>query len=306
MRELKGVSAVTQLNIDVLYSDIPSPILLGKEVLAGRFDLQLGGGPQATILTLAHLGIPTRLGLFYGDDIQSKLGLIMLEEMGYRDYRNMNYNGGHPTVVTSVMSYPEDRAFLAYNELASDRDLSAEELYAFHKGSKICHAPANETVLKKLRDDGVRMILDVGWDEALSFDEKYRHILPYVEVFAPNDKEAMLITGANDVYTALKILAKEVNYPIIKTGKAGCIAMLDKTPVEIPAVSGFTCIDTTGAGDAFMAGLIFGMYQEWQMIDCIRMGNVLGGNAVTALGCLASRKTREQAMAIFNRHFGEV
>lgn len=298
-----NVSAITQLNIDVLYADIPSPVRPGEEVLAGQFSLQLGGGPQAVILTLAHLGVPTKLGLFYGDDIQSRLGLMMLSEFGYRDYQNLYRKSGHPSVVTSIMSYPEDRAFLAYNELAYSRDLSEDELYGFFSGADICFAPDNEAVLKKLRGEGVRMVFDIGWDEALRFDE-YRHMLPYVEVFTPNDKEAMLITGTQDALAALESLARDVACPVIKTGKDGCIAMLDGKPVEIPAVDGFTRVDTTGAGDAFLAGIIFGMYQGWEMIDCIRMGNVLGGNAVTALGCLAARKTREQAMRLFERHFG--
>lgn len=299
---MQTVSAVAQLNIDVLYAGFPGFPAMGEEVFSREFSIQLGGGPQVMIIALGNLGIPVKLGTFYTDDIQSWLGLKLLAEYGFTSYENLYEGSGHPTVVTSVFSFPEDRAFLAYNEQVNDSNLDEEKLYAFHKGSKVCFAPANLPVLRRLRQDGTILLFDTGWHEDLSL-AKYEAILREVDVFTPNDKEALKMTGAPDVQSALAILANYVRHPVVKTGENGCVTIVNGSILQIPAVAGFKPVDKTGAGDNFLAGFAYGLYQGWGIKECMQMGNILGGHSTTALGCLNARLDKQQAMALYQKYY---
>lgn len=297
-------SAIAQLNVDVLFSGFPGFPKPGEEVFAQDFSIQLGGGPQVMVLALAHLGVPTRLGTFFTDDIQSWLALKMLEDFGYHDYVNLyRREDGHPTVVTSVFSFVEDRSFLAYNEFATNKDLSEAELMAFFADAKVCFAPENPAVLKRLKENGTTLIFDTGWYDDLSLD-RYADILRHVDVFCPNDKEALKMTGAATIQDALRQLHAFVPYPVVKTGGKGCVALIQGQLVEVPAIAEFVKVDSTGAGDNFLAGVAYGLYHDWDILDCLRMGNVIGGHSTTQLGCLRATLNQAQAMDYFRKHYG--
>lgn len=53
-------------------------------------------------------------------------------------------------------------------------------------------------------------------------------------------------------------------------------------------------MDSTGAGDAFMSGLIYGIYQDYPIEQCICFGNVTGGTCVQHLGCLIGCVNEEE------------
>ena len=55
-------------------------------------------------------------------------------------------------------------------------------------------------------------------------------------------------------------------------------------------------VDATGAGDAFMAGFMYGLYHDYCPEDCIRLGNVTGGYCVQAVGCLTRFPTEEELL----------
>lgn len=300
---MHDVRAIAQLNVDILFSGFGGYPNLGEEVFARDFDIQLGGGPQTISLILHKLKVPTSFGTFYTDDIQSKLALELMKTYGYTSYKNLYRGSEHPTVVTSVLSFDTDRSFIAYNEGASENNLSDEELYAFLNGAKICFAPNNVSVLKRLRANGTIIVFDTGWSDDLSID-KYGHILPFVDVFTPNDKEALKMTGTNNPIDALMVLKEYVSNPIIKIGQHGCMSIINGEVVTVPAIDDFVCVDTTGAGDNFLAGVVFGLYHGWSLGKCMEMGNVTGGYSTTELGCLKANITYEKAMNFMEKYYG--
>ena len=72
--------------------------------------------------------------------------------------------------------------------------------------------------------------------------------------------------------------------PIVKLGRRGCIVKLDSKYIHVPGLK-FNTIDPTGAGDNFLTGLIYGLYHELPLVDCIRYGNIMGGLCTEVLGC---------------------
>ena len=65
------------------------------------------------------------------------------------------------------------------------------------------------------------------------------------------------------------------------------------------AVSELTMIKnflSTGAGDAFLAGFMYGIFYDYSLKDCIEFGNITGGKAVTAVGALSAYVTEKELL----------
>ena len=155
---------------------------------------------------------------------------------------------------------------------------------------------SNENVVRTLAANGSRILYDVGWSEGLSL-EALRPVLQYVTVFSPNEKEALKITGAGCAEDALLILAGEVEHPIVKLGAMGALLRKDGRTVHVPPAP-FVPLDSTGAGDAFLGGVAYGLSRGWDMERCVRLGNYTGGKATTEIGCLTARSSLEEFEAL--------
>lgn len=291
---LKGIKAIAAMNVDLIYSDFGALPQLGEEVYSNSFSLQLGGGPVVLPVTLSRMGIPCELGTFFADDTLSKLAKQLLEDEGFKDYKNLYKGEKSPVVVTSVFSFPKDRSFLSHVDVEPLKFLDEQVEYEFLKGAKIAFAPQNENAARQLHEDGTVLVYDVGWTDGMKISD-YEKILKYVDYFTPNDKEALQLTDTDNCAAALRALGEVVKTPIIKLGEQGCLALVNGRPLFVPAVEGLKVKDTTGAGDNFLAGFVYGVYNGCDLETCMKYGNVFGGYSTTEEGCYKARITKEIA-----------
>jgi sugar/nucleoside kinase (ribokinase family) len=82
----------------------------------------------------------------------------------------------------------------------------------------------------------------------------------------------------------------------VSLGSQGALAIRSDEVTAMPAFE-VDVIDTTGAGDAFTAGCIWGLLEHANDREVLRRGNLLGGLACTALGARAGLPSRDQALA---------
>ena len=75
---------------------------------------------------------------------------------------------------------------------------------------------------------------------------------------------------------------------VVKVDKDGCIGIDGNDYFFCPSLEQFKNVDSTGAGDAFLAGFIYGLFYDYPLKDCIEFGNITGGKAVTAVGALSA------------------
>ena len=285
------ITALNLITLDVIYSGIHRLPGLGEEIATTQLDLALGGGPVASLVTAGRLGAEIRLATCLGHDRFSEIARDLLEQecVPYQSFHTILHAGNSPVNVTSVMSLRgSDRSFLSYfpdTEFYTD---PSEEVFEFLKQGTYCIASApNADLFRRLRAAGCRVAYDVGWSDDLCV-EALADVLSSVYLFAPNEKEALKLTGADDPRRALLRLAEYVEQPIVKLGKDGAIFLRDGEIVHCPAFR-FQAIDTTGAGDAFLGGVVYGLAQGWDMDRCVKLGNYTGGKATTGVGCLTAK-----------------
>ena len=304
-------SGVGVLNCDLLFSGLDRLPVEGEELYAKGFELQLGGGLPATMIHLARLGVPVDFSTFLGRGGVSRLIGELLEQSGAR-YRNLYQGAGEPVTVTSVLILPTDRTFVSRCEEIVYTDAMKEALLAQLRGARVVRMGLELLdVYRRLKAENpaVILVLDESWREDLSLS-RYGDYLALADYYTPNEQEAAKITGAAAPERALEALAPYLAHPLVKVGARGCLiqeggktCLVPTLPLERPAV------DATGAGDAFIAGLMYGLYHGRPLEACVALGNVMGGVCVQHVGCLtghiAPKELEAKAQAILAKMDGK-
>lgn len=291
-------------NVDLLYEDMPKIPNVGEEIYTDKFSCQLGGGLPATLINIGRLGIEAK--------IATELGCDMFSEFASQQYRKnsvepMNIYKGDaiPLNITSAIILKGDRSFITYGKGSIEPDDEAKEsFYNMAHGAKICLMQPGGfiDVYKKLKSEGTLMVLDMGWDENMSV-EKYADLLETADIYTPNRKEALRITGAANENDAADALRKYFDRVIVKVDKDGCIGIDNGESFFVKSVEKFKNKDSTGAGDAFLAGLCYGLFYDYPLKDCIEFGNITGGKAVTAVGALSAYVTEKELLVLKEENY---
>ena len=289
-------------NVDLLYSGFERLADIGEELYCEDFSLQLGGGLPATLINLGRLGIETKIATELGNDIFSEFAKGKFVENGVAP-TNLYSGSDIPLNITSAIILPKDRTFYTYGKGTIEPDDNAlEQFYEIAKGSKICMMQLGgfAPVYKRLSDEGTILVLDTGWDDEMSF-EKYDEYLSLADYYTPNRKEAMKITGESTPEKAAQALKKYFDRVVVKVDADGCIGIDKGNEFFVPSVEEFINVDSTGAGDAFLAGFMYGLFYDKSLKECIEFGNITGGKAVTKVGALSGYVSEKELIEIRNR-----
>jgi sugar/nucleoside kinase (ribokinase family) len=261
-----------------------------------RIDLYVGGAVANTGMTLSRLGVPVGAIGCVGKD---SLGRIVMEELsGWAEGIWIHEDETRSTSATIVLVHPDgERTFISAvgaNAGLKEEHLPWEELVeagtrAIHLGYALLlpgldGAPMVRS-LKKARELGLLVSLDVTWVPDASWEDVFA-LLTYVDVFCPNLREAKAITGTDDpVEAAEALLAAGVREVVaITLGEGGCYVRPASSSGSHIAGRGAPVVDTTGAGDAFVAGMLAAWYKGHDWATAGRVANVAGGTATTKLG----------------------
>lgn len=289
-------------NVDLLYQGFDRLADIGEELYCKDFSLQLGGGLPATLINLGRLNIKTKIATELGTDIFSDFAKQKFAENGVSP--TDLYKGDKiPLNITSAIILPNDRTFYTYGKGSIEPDDNAlDTFYNMAKGAKICMMQLGGflPVYKKLKEEGTLLVLDTGWDDEMSF-EKYDEYLQTADYYTPNRKEALKITGADNEKDAARALKKYFDKVVVKVDADGCIGIDENDEFFCPSVSEFINVDSTGAGDAFLAGFMYGLFYDYSLKDCIEFGNITGGKAVTKVGALSAYLSENELLEYKNK-----
>jgi sulfofructose kinase len=119
-----------------------------------------------------------------------------------------------------------------------------------------------------------------------------------IPIFAEHVPSTM--TGINDPADALRALRKDLDGVLCVTlGVRGAMTLDGDQLVHVPAFA-IDALDTTGAGDVFRGGFIYGYFQGWPLEDILRFANAAAAVSCTKLGAMASVPSAEEAQRLIN------
>jgi sugar/nucleoside kinase (ribokinase family) len=286
----------------------------GDLVVTEDFLVQPGGCAANTAISLAKLGVPVSVAGKVGKDMFGDAIERDLQASGVSTsaLRCSSTHGTSKTVILSVIG--EDRRYI--HTIGANADFTVEDIsiplvmqaQVFALGG-YCVLPRLDPqriamLLNHMREQGVRTILDVVVPASTNHPtlDDLRPILPCVDVFVPNIEEAAILTGESDpVKQAELFLHAGCNIAIITRGEDGALLMSARETLEAPAFP-VEVVDVSGAGDAFVAGIIVGLLKQWSLADTLRFASMIGASACTQLGCTGGVFTRAEAEAYLQSH----
>lgn len=295
------VAGAGSVNIDLFYSGLPRVPGEGEEIYSEGFSVQIGGGVPATMANLGRLGVPTRIQTSLGSDMFSDFARRSFQEAGVTPVQ-LGDGTGMPLIVSTTMLTPSDRTFVSYTGRGPITDEMREQVYEHSKGAKLVEMQLDYLdVYKKLHAEGTKLVFDTGWDDDMSI-EKYREFLEIADYYTPNQKEALKITGADTPEAAAEVLSDFFEHVIVKLDADGCLIREQGKNHVVPSITEFAYRDSTGAGDAFLAGLLYGLYHEYTFAESVLFGNITGGKCITGVGCLAETCTEDELLALWAKY----
>ncbi len=280
------------LFIDLIMTGFPALPALGEEGFAAALGRETGGGVANTACGLAALGLRTTLFAIAGAD----------EVTWFRqrftargvDTSMLHVHPTDPTAITVAVSTPFDRIFYTYygpNTLLPGL-LARQDTRETLAGARHVHfafpvAPAMLADLAQfLRDRGTTTSIDVGWQEGWLSDPASLEALRHMDWFFPNEHEAERMTGESDPDRMLAWFRQRGTGVALKLGPNGSAATRGEECRVVPSIP-VTPLDTTGAGDCFNAGFLYGMLNGIPLDHCLRAGNICGALSTQSAGGIA-------------------
>jgi sugar/nucleoside kinase (ribokinase family) len=284
--------------------DLPARGTVG---LVDEISLRTGGCAVNTASALVRLGLEAAVAGKVGDDPLGDFLLASLDERGV-DRRGVLRDPAAPTSATvGLVGADGERTFLHLP--GANGALRREELddgllhagRALHlAGALVMTAldgePAAE-LLAAARAHGILTSVDVVHDATGGW-ARIVPCLPHADLFAPSLSEARAITGEREpARVAARLRGLGAGEVALKMGPEGCYASGEGFEGHVPAVP-VEAVDGTGAGDAFVAGLLYGKLAGLPFEDAVRLGNAAGALATTAVGASEGIRDLRETLAL--------
>ncbi len=260
-----------------------------EEAAVTGFKMSGGGSAANTIVGLTRLDLKTG---FIGKVASDTEGKFLLDEL---EREGVNINGvtvseiGRSGVVMGFIDLKGDRALyvdpgvndqLDFKEIDIDYISDTEFL---HLSSFVAEQPftAQKQLINEL--SAVKICFDPGAIYAIKGLNSNKPIIRKSYAVLPNEIEVNQLTGEDYQEGAKLFLKLGANLVAVKLGKKGCYVTNGKESHLIDAYK-VNVVDTTGAGDAFNAGFIYGLVNGKDLYTCGRLGNFVASRCVSAMG----------------------
>ena len=286
---------------DLIARPLLRPPAHGELQLVERIDVHLGGSAANTGAHLAHMGFRVGLASVVGDDALGGVVRNLLAANGV-DARWLAARGDTTSAATQVTVDGEgERTFV--HAVGALRFLAAEHIplrQARELGARIFHLagyfglPALEgedgapaaALFRQARELGYVTSLDGMWDATGRWVRLIGPVLPHVDIFCPSLNEAQRITGRDDPEGIIdRLLELGVRRLVALTmGPRGAhVGTREGARASLPPARVAT-VDSTGAGDAFVAGMLAGALRGDSVIAASCLAGAAGALATTAVG----------------------
>lgn len=141
------------------------------------------------------------------------------------------------------------------------------------------------TIFSQARAQGKIVCADLTKRKNQETLEEMKEAFALVDYLLPNDDEAMLLSGTDSTEAAAEaFFAAGVKHVILKCGRRGCYIRSREFTGYIAPEKTLVPVDTTGAGDSFVAGFLAGLAEERSLTECARLANACGARAVQVVG----------------------
>lgn len=296
MRKTSEVLIVGGYFCDLVFTGLPELPKLGHEVYSKEFHLIPGGVYNAAI-ALHRLGVDIVWPCRFGNDPFSQYvkKQAIHEGVDARYFSDLDHPSLH---ITAAFSFQDERAFLSYSDAEPEigyadliRKTNPQWIYL----TRLFIGKEVDELVKAGRSVDAKIFMDCQAHAYSIKEMQVQEALRAVDVFSPNRAEAEKLTGKSEMTKMLEMLAEFTPVVIIKDGANGSYLAHENKVLHQPAHP-VSVVDTTGAGDNFDSGFIFGQIKGFSMEKCLRIGNYCGGLSAQGFGGTSTSPTEKQVL----------
>ena len=273
--------------------------------------LATGGSAANTILGLSCLGASTGFIGKIGKDEYGNFFRENLEKNGIEDKLLLS---DLPSGVASTFITPDgERTFGTY--LGAAATLTADELspdmfkgysYLYIEGYMVQDHDMILRAIQLGKEAGLQICLDLASYNIVDAYKEFFTLLinKYVDIVFANEDEAKAFTGDGPL-AALDVLGKQCSIAVVKIGSEGSYIRKGTIDVKVDAIKVKNVVDTTGAGDYYAAGFLYGLTCGYSLDKCAKIGSILSGNVIQVIGTTISKKRWDEIKLKINEVISE-
>jgi ribokinase len=285
----------------------------GETLLGTGYRVDYGGKGSNQAVGCARLGAQVSFIARIGNDAFAEMALGLYREEKI-DVAHVRQTANAPTGVGFIIVEAASGKNCIVldpgaNELLTAEDVSQSES-AFDSSSVVLTqleipVAVAGAALSRGRAGGAITILNPAPVRLLPFS-----ILQMVDVLTPNETEANVLAGRSPdaalqreedaVDLARELIGRGVKQVVMTLGEKGALIVTASSVMHIPAVE-MSAVDTTGAGDAFNAGLATALARGTSLEAAVQFAVVTGGLAVTKEGVIPSLPSRDEVLGFYRQ-----
>jgi ribokinase len=295
------IAVVGSLNMDLVIRSprIPQP---GETILGSDFQTIPGGKGANQAVAAARLAAQVSMVGRLGNDAFARVLLQNLTESQVDcTYIQNDHKAATGVALIVVDDQGENSIVVASgaNMRVSAQDVTAAQSAITSAQVLVLQLEIPDAAVLRAaqiaRENGVMVILNPAPARELPSE-----LIPLVDVLVPNESEAYLLSGLHGAAqqavesAARRLLSKGAGAVVVTLGKQGAFATngeFDGVFVEAFQVN---AVDTTAAGDAFMAGLAVSLAEGHSLLESVRWGNACGALAAMRFGAQTSAPSRDE------------
>ncbi len=293
------------LNVDMLFK-VNQLAGAEQESFIENYTEACGGSAANTMVGLTRLGCKTGFIGKIANDREGKLQIDCFKNEGVDTNGIIESAKGKSGSVMGFVDKKGARALYVnsgVNDTIEPRELKweyASQTSFLHLSSFIGEKPfrAQKKLLGSL-PEGVKISFDPGSVYAQKGFSAIEPLIRSSYVLMPNAVELELLTGEDDYCKGADFMIEVgVKIVAVKLGSNGCYVTDGQERLRVEPFKVKT-VDTTGAGDAFCAGFLYGLIKNKTLYECGQLGNFVGSRSVTAMGARAGLPYAKDLEAFF-------
>ena len=290
--------------LDLMLYGLPDELPAERELLADKIAIRVGGSGAITAHNLAALGnsvgfITAVPGDDFGKLCQSELrsagvdlsSCVPVQELQtgvtvHLQHRRLRH----------MFTYAGATFHLAFEDLDLDYLSDARHFHMSSYYLQRALTPRIPDLFAKLKQAGLTISLDPNDDPSNVWDRQILEAIQFVDVLMPNEREACMLAGEEDLDSAIAVLRDLVPLLVVKRGADGAFAFRGSECWHA-SIHDTGVVDAVGAGDSFNAGFLHAWIRGWPIEKALAFGNRTGAWSASASGGTSAFRVAESVRA---------
>ena len=264
---------------------------ISKSVAGCPYSLSLGGSAANAVRAMARLGCKVGFIGKVGEDTTGEFYEQALRNIGIEPFMLRSEHRSGKCV--ALVSKDGERTFVTH--LGAAADLQAEDIDGTIFDSYDClyiegylvqdHDLIRRTI-EQAKEHGLKVAIDLASFNVVEENRDFLRdiVAKHVDILFANEDEARAFTGESDPRQALDHIGAMCELAVVKIGMRGALIKRGEEVVHVGIMAAAKRVDTTGAGDFYAAGFMYGLTQGLSLRACGTIGAIAAGKVIEVVG----------------------